>query len=129
MVLPSSRQENPMQEKHGNTPQHPADQGRNTRMDKTDAGKAAGDAYASQGGGKLASGNVNSGHWANDVITPQGGPDPVEQENMATLGRPEHREHVKGVSQQPQSEAGKLADDRPGRNESKDIHRSLNQHE
>ena len=118
-----------MQEKHGDTPQHPADQGRNTRMDKTDAGKAAGDAYANQGGGKLASGNANSGHWANDVITPQGGPDPVEQENMPTLVRPVGDAHVKGAGQPPQSEAGKLADDRPGRNESKDIHRSINQHE
>ena len=111
------------------TPSKPADQGRNSRMDKTDAAKAAGDAYANQGGGKSASGNVASGHWVNNVITPQGGPDPVEQENMPTLGQPEHRAHVKGVAQQPHSEAGKLADDRPGRNESKDVHRSLNQHE
>lgn len=118
-----------MQEKHGNTPQHPTDQGRNTRMDKTDAEKAKGDVYANQGGGKQASGNVNSGHWANDVITPQGGPDPVEQENLRRLAQPDDNAHVKGAAQRPQSEAGKLADDRPGRNESKDIHRSLNQHE
>lgn len=38
-----------MQDEHGNTPQHPADQGRNTRMDKTDAYKSKGDAYANQG--------------------------------------------------------------------------------
>ena len=118
-----------MQEKHGNTPQHPTDQGRNTRMDKTDADKAKGDAYANQGGGKLASGNANSGHWANDVITPQGGLDPVEQENMPILTHSVYFSHVKGAAQRAQSEAGKLADDRPGRNESKDIHRSLNQHE
>lgn len=99
------------------------------RMDKTDAAQADGDAYANQGGGKPASGNVASGHWANNVITPQNHPDAVEQENLPTLGQPEHREHVKGVAQQPHSEAGKLADDRPGRNESKDVHRSLNQHE
>ncbi|MCA1862631.1 hypothetical protein LE191_21215 [Janthinobacterium sp. HSC-3S05] len=117
-----------MQDQHGNTPQHPADQGRNTRMDKT-ADKAQGDAYANQGGGKLASGNANSGHWANDVITPQGGPDLVEQENLPTLTQSDDNAHVKGAAQRPQSEAGKLADDRPGRNESKDIHRSLNQHE
>ncbi|WP_402719836.1 hypothetical protein [Janthinobacterium rivuli] len=118
-----------MQDQHGNTPQHPTDQGRNTRMDKTDADKVQGDAYANQGGGKLASGNANSGHWANDVITPQGGLDPVEQENLPTLTQPDGNAHVKGAAQRPQSEAGKLADDRPGRNESKDIHRSLNQHE
>ena len=118
-----------MEEKHGNTPQHPTDQGRNTRMDKTDADKATGDPYANQGGGKLASGTANSGHWANDVITPQGASDPVEQENMHTLGKPDSHANVKGSGQQPQSEAGKLADDRPGRNESKDIHRSINQHE
>ena len=111
------------------TPSKPADQARNSDMDKSDAGKADGDAYANQGGGKPASGNVASGHWANNVITPQGAPDAVEQENLPTLGQPEHRDHVKGVAQQPHSEAGKLADDRPGRNESKDVHRSLNQHE
>ncbi len=99
-------------------PAKPADPG---RRDGSDAAK--------DDGGKPASGNVASGHWANNVITPQGGPDAVEQENMPTLGQPEHREHVKGVAQQPHSEAGKLADDRPGRNESKDVHRSLNQHE
>ena len=111
------------------SPLKPADQGRNSRMDKTDAAQADGDAYANQGGGKPASGNVASGHWANNVIASPGAPDAVEQENMPTLGQPEHRQHVKGVAQQPHSEAGKLADDRPGRNESKDVHRSLNQHE
>ena len=110
-------------------PSTATDQGRNSRMDKTDAAKADGDAYANQGGGKPASGNVASGHWANNVITPQNPPDAVEQQNLPALGQPEHREHVKGVAQQPHSEAGKLADDRPGRNESKDVHRSLNQHE
>ncbi|SIP91545.1 hypothetical protein SAMN05880566_10192 [Janthinobacterium sp. TND4EL3] len=111
------------------TPLKPADQARNRGTDKTAAAQADGDAYASQGGGKPASGNVASGHWANNVITPQGPPDAVEQENLSTLGQPEHRDRVKGVAQQPHSEAGKLADDRPGRNESKDVHRSLNQHE
>lgn len=106
-----------------------ADQGRNSRIDRTDADKAAGDAYANQGGGKPASGNVASGHWANNVITPQGQPDAVEQENMPTLGQPDSHAHVKGSGQQPHSEAGKLADDRPGRKESKDVHRSLNVHE
>lgn len=110
-------------------PAQPTGQGRNTRMDKTDADQASGDPYANQGGGKLASGNANSGHWANNVITPQSGPDAVERENMHTLGQPDHHDNVKGSGNQPQSEAGKLADDRPGRNESKDIHRSLNQHE
>lgn len=118
-----------MQEKHGNTPQHPTDQGRNTRMDKTDVDKATGDPYANQGGGKIASGTANSGHWANDVITPQGPPDAVEQENMHNLGKPDSHADVKGSGQQPQSEAGKLADDRPGRDEPKNIHTSLNQHE
>ena len=90
-----------MQNQHGNTPQHPTDQGRNTRMDKTDADKAKGDAYANQGGGKLASGNSNSGHWANDVITPQGAPDPVAQENLPNLTRPDGEAHVKGAAQRP----------------------------
>ena len=111
------------------TPSKPADQARNSSMDKTAAAQADGDTYANQGGGKPASGNVASGHWANNVITPQGPPDAVEQENLPGLGQPEHRDRVKGVAQQPHSEAGKLADDRPGRNESKDVHRSLNQHE
>ena len=111
------------------TPLKPADQARNRGTDKTAAAQADGDAYANQGGGKPASGNVASGHWANNVITPLGPPDAVEQENLSTLGQPEHRDRVKGVAQQPHSEAGKLADDRPGRNESKDVHRSLNQHE
>ena len=115
------------------TPAKPADQThdqeRSSRMDKTDAAKADGDAYANQGGGKPASGNVASGHWANNVITPQSPPDAAEQENMSTLGQPETYSHVKGTAQQAHSEAGKLADDRPGRNESKDVHRSLNQHE
>lgn len=111
------------------TPLKPADQDRNRGTDKTAAAHADGDAYANQGGGKPASGNVASGHWANNVVTPQGPPDAVEQENLSTLGQPEHRDRVKGVAQQPHSEAGKLADDRPGRNESKDVHRSLNQHE
>ena len=110
-------------------PSPATDRGHNRRMHKTDAATADGDAYANQGGGKPASGNVASGHWANNVITPQNRPDAVEQENLPALGQPEHREHVKGVDQQPHSEAGKLADDRPGRNESKDVHRSLNQHE
>ena len=106
-----------------------SDQARNSRMDKTDADKAAGDPYANQGGGKIASGTANSGHWANDVITRASGPTAIEQENMHTLGQPDSHANVKGSGQQPQSEAGKLADDRPGRNESKDIHRSLNVHE
>lgn len=111
------------------TIQPESDQARNSRIDKTDADKAAGDPYANQGGGKIASGTVNSGHWANDVITRESGPTAIEQENMHTLGQPDSHANVKGSGQQPQSEAGKLADDRPGRNESKDIHRSLNVHE
>ncbi|HEV7816992.1 MAG TPA: hypothetical protein VGP06_18080 [Janthinobacterium sp.] len=130
------------------------DQGRNSAMDKTDAYRPGVDRYANQGGGKLGSGTVNSGHPANDVINPHsrlgdnecmqpqmdehvgevapddrapGVPAPGDRQS-AKVGEVKG---TKGSGMPALSGAGERADDRPGRNEPKTEHASssLNTHE
>ncbi len=100
-------------------PQPTTQQGRNSAMDKTDAGRERGDPYANQGGGKLGSGNVNSGHPANDVITRA---DSAKTRADTARGTERVGANVKGSGMPTRSGAGKLADDRPGRNEPKSGH-------
>lgn len=87
-------------------------QGRNSAMDKTDAYHPDSDPFANQGGGKLGGGNVNSGHPANNVITP-GSPTPPAAAPV---------KGAKGSGMPTLSGAGQLADDRPGRNDPKNDH-------
>ena len=104
-------------------------QARNSSMDKTDADRASGDPYANQGGGKLGSGNVNSGHPANDVIHPHDQND--AKKNEASTGKSKDKDKdkadpgvkgTKGSGTPTLSGAGQLADDRPGRNDPKGEH-------
>ena len=83
------------------------------------------DPYANQGGGKLGSGNVNSGHPANDVIIPQDQSDTNKAESRTGKNKDNADQSVKGTkgSGMPtRSGAGQLADDRPRRNDPKGEH-------
>ncbi|MEC5162136.1 hypothetical protein ACFDR9_002515 [Janthinobacterium sp. CG_23.3] len=102
-------------------PQPTTQQGRNSAMDKTDAERERGDPYANQGGGKLGSGNVNSGHPANDVITRA---DSAKTRADTARSTEVVGANVKGSGMPTRSGAGKLADDRPGRNDPKSEHAS-----
>ena len=98
---------------------------RNITMDKTYKDQLAGDPYANQGGGKIASGNVNSGHPANDVIvkSPQHAQDDTARARASAKVSPgpvhEGEEGDKGSGTPVVSGAGMLLDDRPGRNDPK----------
>ena len=92
---------------------------------KTDADRASGDPYANQGGGKLGSGNENSGYPANDVLIAQdqSGTSKAASatEENKDKGDPDEK-NTKGSGMPTRSGAGKLADDRPGRNDPKGEH-------
>ena len=111
-----------------NTGKH-SEQGHNSAMDKTDAQAASGDPYANQGGGKLGSGNENSGHPANNVIATNTGKDvnPAQPAGgsaakpAAPAGANGDR-GSKGSGMPALTGAGQLADDRPGRNDPKSGH-------
>lgn len=102
---------------------------RNLVIDKTSQDRADGDAYANQGGGKLGSGNDNSGHPANDVLAPRerhdANPEPAQADNAAAAAAAtaaanraagQGERGTRGSGTQVLSGAGQLADDRPGRN-------------
>lgn len=98
---------------------------RNITMDKTYKDRLAGDPYANQGGGKLASGNANSGHPANDVIV-----ETAQHARADTAGARASAQETNGPVREGEtgsrgsgtpvvSGAGQLLDDRPGREDPK----------
>lgn len=98
---------------------------RNSLTGKTDADRASGGTYANQGGGKLGSGNENSGCPANDVLISQD----QSGTNKAASGTKENKDtgnhdgkDTKGSGMPIRSGTGQLADDRPGRNDPKGEH-------
>jgi hypothetical protein len=98
---------------------------RNSDMSKTDKDRAAGDPYANQGGGKLGSGNENSGHPANNVIVPSA--EHAREETARARGSARvatgvdsgNEAGTKGSGMPIVSGAGQLLDDRPGRDDPK----------
>lgn len=115
----------------------PTDEARNSAMDKTDAYHPGSDKYANQGGGKLGSGMISSGHPANNAINPHsnlGSGDttpPAEQRADAGTMQSDEVKGSKGSGTTVLSAAGQRADDRPGRTDPKTDHASssLNTHE
>lgn len=100
---------------------------RNLSITKTDGDRRAGDPFANQGGGKLASGNVNSGHPANNVIVPSADHASEETARAAASAHvaagPDSgggEAGTKGSGTPVISGAGQLLDDRPGRDDAKD---------
>lgn len=107
-----------------------SDQGHNTEIDKTDAYASSG-VYTNQGGGKLGSGTQNSGHPANNAIQSEqrhdanpdatSAPQPGDLAPAPSSGLGSgHEAGTKGSGNPVLSGAGRLLDDRPGRNEAKD---------
>lgn len=100
-------------------------QGRNSAMDKTDKEREAGVPMANQGGGKIASGNANSGHPANDIIGTSLDTDlanlarHVASANVASGEVKPGEQGTKGSGMPVVSGAGQMLDDRPGRDDPK----------